>query len=74
MQKAQHEMILEYLQNHKEGITSLEAFTLFGVMQTPKRIWILRNMGYKIMSIGEQGKNRFGEPVHYTRYVLQVEE
>lgn len=69
--KAQHEKILDYLKEHKEGITSLEAFNLYGIMQTPKRIFILRNMGYKILSIGESGVNRFGEPVHYTRYVLK---
>lgn len=71
--KAQHERVLDYLKAHKEGMTSLDAFNLYGILQMPKRIFILRNMGYKIVSIGETGKNRFGEEVRYTRYVLQGE-
>ena len=74
MKKTQHELVLEYLQNHKEGITSLDAFKLFAIMQLPKRIFILRNEGYKILSMSETGKNRFGETVHYTRYVLKEGE
>lgn len=73
-QKTQHERVLDYLKTHKEGMTSLDAFNLYGIMQMPKRIFILRNLGYKIMSMSETGKNRFGETVHYTRYVLKGEE
>ena len=69
----QHEMVLEYLKSHKKGMTSLDAFNLFGIMQMPKRIWILKKMGYNIQKKTETGKNRFGKPVHYTRYTL-VEE
>ena len=72
-QKTQHERVLDYLKAHKEGMTSLDAFNLYGIMQMPKRIFILRNLGYKIMSMSETGKNRFGETVHYTRYVLKEE-
>jgi len=72
-QKTQHERVLDYLKAHKEGMTSLEAFNLYGILQMPKRIFILRNMGYKIMSMSETGKNRFGETVRYTRYVLKGE-
>ena len=68
--KKQHEMVLEYLQKHKEGITSLDAFNKFGIMQMPKRIWILKRLGYKINAKTEKGINRFGSPVHYTRYTL----
>ena len=72
-QKKQHEMVLEYLKTHKKVMTSLDAFNLFGIMQMPKRIWILKHMGYKIHTETESGVNRFGQPVHYTRYTL-VEE
>ena len=71
--KKQHEMVLEYLQNHKEGMTSLDAFNKFSIMQMPKRIWILKRLGYKINTKTESGINRFGKTVHYTRYTL-VEE
>lgn len=69
----QHEMVLEYLKTHKKGMTSLDAFNLFGIMQMPKRIWILKKLGYKIETKTETGVNRYGKPVHYTRYTL-VEE
>lgn len=71
--KKQHEMVLEYLQKHKEGMTSLDAFNKFGIMQMPKRIWILKRLGYKINTKTEKGINRFGSPVHYTRYTLVME-
>lgn len=69
----QHEMVLDYLKKHKKGMTSLDAFNLFGIMQMPKRIWILKRLGYKIKTKTETGVNRFGKSVHYTRYTL-VEE
>ena len=69
----QKERVLEYLKSHKEGMTSLDAFNLYGIMQTPRRIYDLRNEGYKIISKQEVGKNRFGETVSYVRYILQME-
>ena len=74
-QKTQHERVLDYLKAHKEGMTSLDAFNLYGIMQMPKRIFYSQKpKGYKILSMSETGKNRFGETVHYTRYVLKGEE
>lgn len=69
----QHEMVLEYLRTHKNGMTSKDAFEQLAIMQMPKRIWILKKLGYHIETKTETGKNRFGKPVHYTRYTL-VEE
>lgn len=69
----QHEMVLEHLKTHKKGMTSLDAFNLYGIMQMPKRIWILKKLGYNIQTKTEHGVNRFGKPVHYTRYTL-IEE
>ncbi len=69
----QHEMVLSYLQSHSEGMTSLDAFNLYGIMQMPKRIWILKRLGYKIDTKTESGRNRFGKLVHYTRYTLVTE-
>ena len=70
----QHEMVLAYLKVHKEGITSLDAFNLFGILQMPKRIWILKKLGYKIITKPESGVNRFGQEVHYVRYFLDETE
>lgn len=69
----QHEMVLEYLRKHKKGMTSKDAFEYLGIIQMPKRIWILKKLGYKIGTKTETSVNRFGKPVHYTRYTL-VEE
>lgn len=71
--KKQHEMVLEYLRTHKNGMTSKDAFEQLAIMQMPKRIWILKKLGYKIRTKTETGVNRFGKPVHYTRYTL-IEE
>jgi hypothetical protein len=69
----QHEMVLEYLKKHKNGMTSKDAFEYLGIIQMPKRIWILKKLGYKIGTKTEAGINRYGNPVHYTRYTL-IEE
>lgn len=68
----QKEKVLAYLLEHKEGITSLEAYELFGIMQMPKRIFDLRADGWNISSIPEEGLNRFGQPVSYVVYKLEV--
>lgn len=67
----QHERVLEYLMSHKEGMTSKDAFEYLGIIQMPKRIWILKRLGYNIKTKTECGVNRFGEKVHYTRYTLE---
>ena len=72
--ESQHEMVLSYLKAHRDGMTSLDAVQMFGIMQMPKRIWILRRMGYDIESKTEVGTNRFGQTVKYVRYILKVEE
>lgn len=71
--KKQHEMVLEYLKSHAKGMTSKDAFEKLGIIQMPKRIWILKKLGYKINTKTEKGVNRFGAPVHYTRYTLVKE-
>lgn len=68
---AQHEMVLDYLKKHKEGITSLQAYKMFGIMQMPKRIFNLRKMGYDIKSTPKTGRNRFGAKVSYVVYTLE---
>jgi hypothetical protein len=67
----QKERVLTYLLEHKEGITSLEAFNLFSIMQLPKRIFDLRNDGWKITSIPKEGVNRLGQPVQFVVYKLE---
>lgn len=70
----QEEMVLGYLKKHKNGMTSKDAYELFGIMQMPKRILTLRRMGYEIESTPKQGLNRFGKKVNFVVYTLEGEE
>ena len=67
----QKEKVLTYLREHKEGVTSLEAFNLFGIMQMPKRIFDLRSDGWNISATPKEGTNRFGQPVKFVVYKLE---
>ena len=67
----QKEKVLMYLLEHKEGITSLKAYELFGIMQMPKRIFDLRADGWNISSTPKDGLNRFGQPISYVVYKLE---
>lgn len=67
----QKEMVLDYLLKNKDGMTSLDAQALFGIMQMPRRIYDLRQDGWKIKSQPETGRNRFGQPVSYVRYICE---
>lgn len=61
--------VLEYLKSHKRGITSMQAFQLFGVTRISAIIFNLRKE-YEIKSIRCEGKNRYGSTVYFDRYVL----
>ena len=47
--KSQNALILKHLQSGK-SITSLLAFTLYGILRLSARIWDLRQAGYAIES------------------------
>ena len=61
--------VLEYLKTHKKGITSMQAFDLFGATRLSAIIFDLRK-DYKIESIRCEGKNRYGTKVFFDRYIL----
>ena len=63
--------ILEYLKTHKKGISSMQAFEMFGVTRISSIIFNLREYGYNIESIWKEGKNRYKEKVRYVQYVLK---
>ena len=65
----QCERILRHL-NDYGSITSLEAMKEYGIMRLASRIKDLKNMGYKIISITETSKNRYGEATRYSVYML----
>lgn len=50
------------------SITAAEALSEFGCFRLAARISDLKKMGYEINSVIENGKNRYGEPITYSRY------
>ena len=66
--KTQTERVLQYLKKHK-GITSMEAFEMFGITRLSAVIFELRRK-YEIYSERTEGKNRYGEKVWFSTYKL----
>ena len=52
------------------SISSLEAITEYGILRLASRINDLKGMGYKISSVTEKSKNRYGETTHFSVYRL----
>ena len=68
--KSQKSEILRYLKTHKRGITTFQAFELFGVTRLADIIYRLRKEDYKINSEEVTKKNRYGHTVTFARYYL----
>lgn len=64
--------VLDYLKTHK-GITSMQAFELFGATRLSAIIFILRK-DYKIESVKREGRNKYGTKVRFDEYVLRGEK
>jgi hypothetical protein len=71
LKKSQTSEVLKYLKTHKKGITSMEAFELFGATRLSAIIFNLRANGYDIGTIPEKTVTRYGAPTSYVRYVLK---
>ena len=65
----QKERILRHLKD-KGSITSLEAMKEYGIMRLTSRVCELKNEGYKIRSEFVSSKNRYNEPVSFSKYSL----
>ncbi len=70
--KGNVERVLKYLKTHKKGITSMQAFEMFGATRLSAIIFTLRKE-YIIDNVPCESKNRYGEKVCYDRYVLVKE-
>lgn len=70
MKITQNDKVLRHM-NDNGSITTMEAFTEYGITRLPARIADLRAMGYAIRSQFEAGKNRYGDTVSYVRYSLE---
>jgi len=64
--------ILEYMRQHG-SITQAEAYAHFGCARLSGRIYDLKKRGVMIASSCEIGRNRYGDPVHYAKYILLKE-
>lgn len=65
----QRNMVLEYLKNNRDkGITSMEAFQLFGATRLSAIIFDLKKSGNIIVSKNESVKTRYGGNVTVSRY------
>ena len=65
--------ILKYLQSHKKGLTSKEAYDNFGETRLSATIWSLKHDdGYGIKKVNEKVPTRYGKNVMVTRYKLEV--
>ena len=63
----QHKLILAHLDTYG-SITPMEALGEYGITKLATRISELRRQGVQISGEMIEGKNRFGEPVHFMRY------
>ena len=70
---SQKKMIIEYMKKYG-SISAIEAMRDLGVMRLASRIHDLTVDGYDIVRTDVSSRNRFGEPVRYTRYSLAEEE
>ncbi len=65
----QKDRILRHL-NDKGSITALEAMKEYGIMRLTSRVCELKDQGYKIRSEFISSKNRYNEPVSFSKYTL----
>ena len=65
----QKDRIIRHL-NDKGSITALEAVKEYGIMQLASRIYELKDQGYNIRSEFVSSKNRYKEPVSFSKYSL----
>lgn len=65
----QEQKILKHL-CERGGITSMEAFQMYGITRLSARICDLRRQGVQISNQRQKARNRDGETVYFDRYVL----
>lgn len=68
--RTQPERVLDWLENHPEGITQLDAYSI-SVTRLAEIIRVLKCMGVAITDVWEAGKNKYGQTTRYKRYFLK---
>lgn len=66
----QEQVLLNHFAKYKT-ITSMEAFDLYGITRLSAKIYNLREQGYEIEMIWEEGINRYGNPVRWGKYYIK---
>lgn len=64
-------MPMNKLKYGKKGITVREANEVLGTTELRKIMSTLRERGYKVIAVWEEGENRYGELVRYKRYFVE---
>lgn len=70
---SQYDRIIEYMQKYG-CISALQAMRDLGCMRLSSRISELKRLGYNIESEYVEGKNRYGEKMHYKIYFLAADD
>ena len=66
--------VLEYMRNHKDkGLTSKEAFVMFGVTRLAAIIFELRKH-HDVDTVMIESVNRYGEHTSYAKYMYRGEK
>lgn len=73
MKITQCDRILRHLRDYG-SISSLEAISEYSILRLASRIADLKRRGFNITSETVHGKNRYGEPTHYSVYKLTEEK
>ena len=68
--ETQYTRILNHLEQYGR-ISPLEAMEQYGIQRLAARIAVLKKEGYAFDTETTAGRNRYGDKVHYTTYVLK---
>lgn len=69
----QCERVIRHMEDYG-SITSADAMFEYGIMRLASRICDLRKRGFPIVSERVKRKNRYGEPVSFSKYYIKFEE
>lgn len=69
----QYESILQYMKDFG-SITPMEAFSDLGITKLATRISEMRKDGMEFRKEPMKTKNRYGKPVRFMRYSLEVQD
>lgn len=69
--KSQCDRLLKFLQTHKKGITTYQAFEVLGIHRISARVADLRQRGYQIETIMHHEMDDAGMPKVWGQYILK---